>query len=229
MEKIDRYAKKFKAITILGGKCEFCGENNFFKLEFHHLDSEKKEFNLNEIRGGRWSIIESEIKKCSLLCRNCHNEFHYNDNIKNRNNTNKKTFFDYKNIFKCEICGYDKSNCSLDFHHNDSDDKDFDLSQISIIFNSVQDLTDKIEDELNKCTILCKNCHRIAHSDLEFIEKYKDVIIEKSENLKEKQSKIDREIVKNMYESGIKQIDIAKYFSAGKGTISGIIKELKLK
>jgi len=226
--KIDRYAKKMKSIKILGGKCK-CGEDNFFKLEFHHLDSEQKEFNLNQIKNSRWSIIESELKKCILVCRNCHSEIHYDNICINRSNINKKTFLSYKNIFKCEICGYDKSNCSLDFHHNDSNDKDFVLSQISIIFNNVQDLTDKIENEIDKCTVLCKNCHNLEHFNVEFFEKYKDIIIKKSENLKETQAKIDRNKVKNMYENGIRQVDIAKYFNAKKGTISGIIKEIKIK
>ena len=41
--------------------------------------------------------------------------------------------------------------------------------------------------------------------------------------------KIDRNKVNELYTSGTKQIEIAKYFGATKGTISNIIKELKLK
>jgi hypothetical protein len=228
-KKIDRYSKKIKAINFLGGECECCGENNFFKLEFHHLDSEKKEFNINELKSGRWSIIELEIKKCILVCRNCHTEIHYNDVIENRSNINKKTFLEFKNEFKCEKCGYNKNTCSLDFHHIDPDDKEIVLSQVSIIFNSIYDLTNKLEIEIDKCKVLCKNCHRLEHSDVGFFEKYKKEIIEKSKKLKEKQFKIDRDEVKKMYKSGFKQVEIAKYFNAGKGTISGIIKELSLK
>jgi len=40
------------------------------------------------------------------------------------------------------------------------------------------------------------------------------------------QSKISREIVYKMYTDGIKQIEIAKYFNASKGTISNIIKKM---
>ena len=227
--KIDRYAKKMKAINILGGECKFCGENNFFKLEFHHLDPNNKEYNLNEIKSYRWSLIENEIKKCILVCRNCHAEIHFDDKSSTRSNINKNTFLMYKNIFSCEKCGYDKHNCSLDFHHNNSDNKDIELSQVSIIFNSIQDLTDKLENEISKCSVLCKNCHRLEHSDVEFFEQHKDIIIEKSNNLKEKQGKIDRNLVKELYENGMKQVDIAKYFNAGKGTISDIIKKLELK
>lgn len=101
------------------------------------------------------------------------------------------------------------------------------LGRLGIQYNSLEDLTNKIEDELNKCQIICKNCHALKHSDLEFYEKYKDEIEKKSKNLKEVQPKIDRKKVKELYDNGIKQVDIAKYFKAKKGTISGIIKEIK--
>lgn len=64
---------------------------------------------------------------------------------------------------------------------------------------------------------------------MSFLKKNKDKIIEKSNNLKEVQRKIDRDKIKKLYENGMKQTDIAKYFNASKGTISNIIKELKIK
>ena len=64
---------------------------------------------------------------------------------------------------------------------------------------------------------------------MEFYDKYKDLIIKKSLNIKEIQSKIDRNEVKKMYEGGMKQIEIANYFNAGRGTISDIIKNLGIK
>lgn len=47
-------------------------------------------------------------------------------------------------------------------------------------------------------------------------------------NLKEIQPKINRETVLGMYNNGYKQIEIANFFNASKGTISGIIKKLKI-
>jgi len=63
------------------GQCAYCGSRNF--LEFHHKDpSEKK-----ESVGKMWydgktrdEIIE-EIKKCILLCHNCHAELHKKQGI----------------------------------------------------------------------------------------------------------------------------------------------------
>lgn len=226
--RIDRLAKKVKAINYLGGKCICCGEDSIFKLCFHHNDKNEKEENLNVLKYKRWTLIEKELLKCSLVCHNCHMKIHFqNGSDKNRRNINKKTFLKYKNKYKCERCGYDDNNSSLDFHHIDKDDKDFLCSDLSITYFNIEDLTNKIENELDKCIILCKNCHFYEHSDIEFYYKYKDLIIKKSLNIREIQPKIDRNKVKEMYESGMKQIEIAKYFNAGRGTISDIIKNLK--
>ena len=60
------------AIQLLGGKCEFCGEDRFFRLTFHHISDKIENINMN----WRWEKIRDEIMKCKLLCRNCHQELH---------------------------------------------------------------------------------------------------------------------------------------------------------
>jgi Pyruvate/2-oxoacid:ferredoxin oxidoreductase delta subunit len=228
--KIDRYSKKLRAINYLGGKCENCGENNIFKLNFHHIESTDKEYNMSKIKEGRWSIIKNEIEKCKLLCYNCHFEYHFdNDRDTYRKNITKKTLLEYKGLSGCEICGYNKCMGALDFHHPDSDDKDFILSSIVVVYKSVSDLKEKIENELDKCQVVCKNCHAEIHFDDNFFNDNFSKILEKSLNYREIQTKISREEVKKLYENGMRQIDIAKHFKAKKGTISGIIKELGLR
>tara|TARA_Y100001937_G_scaffold23994_1_gene34473 strand:- start:41 stop:424 length:384 start_codon:yes stop_codon:yes gene_type:complete len=65
---------------------------------------------------------------------------------------------------KCEICGYDKYFGALEFHHKDPSQKDLQISKVRTrTFNS------KIKKELDKCQILCSNCHREIH----FIENFK--------------------------------------------------------
>ena len=46
---IRTWALKIKAINILGGKCETCGNNNIFHLEFHHIIPSEKEYKINNI------------------------------------------------------------------------------------------------------------------------------------------------------------------------------------
>lgn len=227
-QQIDSFAKKYKAIKKLGGVCEKCGEDNFFKLEFHHIDDNDKEYNFADIKYLKWSTIEKEINKCMLLCRNCHMELHYSEsNHKNIKIVNKKTFLLFKNIFECQECGYNECNSALDFHHIDKNEKKFKISEISKIYYNVQDLADEIEEELNKCVVICKNCHSLEHSGVEFFEKHKDEIIKKSENLRVIHEKFDKDKVKEMYESGMRQVDIAKYFNVRRGSIFGVIKRIR--
>jgi len=61
-------------------KCEKCGDNRWYVLEFHHLDPTEKDFNVsNAITSyGREKLL-SEVKKCMVLCANCHREVHYQE------------------------------------------------------------------------------------------------------------------------------------------------------
>ena len=225
--KIDRLSKKIKAINYLGGKCEKCNEENIFSLEFHHKNKNEKETTIWAIQDYRWSIIEKELKKCNLLCGNCHNKLHFNENDDSKWKNNKKIYLEYKGISGCEKCGYNECNSSLDFHHLNKNKKDFMIGEIYITYNNIEDLSVKISEELNKCIVLCKNCHKKEHSDIEFFEKFKIEIIKKSKTNKEIMKKIDRNEIIKLYKNGMKQIDIAKHFGAAKGTISKIIKILK--
>jgi hypothetical protein len=224
--KILKFAKKIKCINILGGKCKNCGDDNIFHLTFHHLFD--KEFEISDVKYCRWSVLEKELLKCELLCENCHAEKHYLDNINNDNRRNSKLIYLKYKGEKCEICGYNECEASLTFHHRNKD-KTFWIGSLNERITNITELKNYIIDELNKCEVVCRNCHREKHSDIDFFEKYKQEIYMKLDNYKEIQSKLPREEIINMYISGIKQIDIAKYFNASKGTICDIIKKEKNK
>jgi hypothetical protein len=62
---------------------------------------------------------------------------------------------------KCIICGYSKCNAALDFHHIDGKKKDFGIS-LDGITRSWQ----RVQKELEKCILVCANCHREIHAGI---------------------------------------------------------------
>lgn len=69
--------RKCKAIAMMGGKCSNCGYDKCVNaLEFHHLDVENKDYDWGKLRMLAWKRIVEELKKCILLCANCHREIH---------------------------------------------------------------------------------------------------------------------------------------------------------
>lgn len=75
-----RLKDKIKAVELLGGKCSKCGYDKCYDaFDFHHVSSDEKSFNLNKFGRTSWSMLEKELKKCVLLCANCHREEHANE------------------------------------------------------------------------------------------------------------------------------------------------------
>lgn len=61
---------------------------------------------------------------------------------------------------ECQRCGYSKCAQALIFHHRDPAEKDFTISGVSWSW-------DRIKNELDKCDLLCSNCHIELHSELQ--------------------------------------------------------------
>lgn len=71
-----RQRTKLKAIAYKGGKCERCPYDRCVSaLTFHHLDPSQKDFTISHSTR-RWEVIQVELDKCIMLCRNCHAEEH---------------------------------------------------------------------------------------------------------------------------------------------------------
>lgn len=69
--------RKREAVNLLGEKCILCGYNaNLAAFHFHHLDPKTKECSWGVMRHKAWHLIIEELKKCVLLCANCHAEIH---------------------------------------------------------------------------------------------------------------------------------------------------------
>lgn len=61
----------------------------------------------------------------------------------------------------CSCCGYDKYNGALEFHHIDPKEKDFSLGA-----KGHCTAWEKVKKELDKCILVCANCHREIHIGL---------------------------------------------------------------
>ena len=59
----------------------------------------------------------------------------------------------------CEICGYAKCLSAMEFHHPNPETKEFNVSDHLTTFEGIQ-------AELDKCHLLCANCHREVHEGL---------------------------------------------------------------
>lgn len=62
---------------------------------------------------------------------------------------------------ECEMCGYNKYVGALEFHHKNPSEKDFGLSRHGHSISMKRAIA-----EADKCMLLCANCHREIHSEL---------------------------------------------------------------
>jgi len=62
-------------VSLLGGKCMVCGySKSLAALHFHHVRDKK--FLISSSKTRAWNLVLEELRKCILLCANCHAEVH---------------------------------------------------------------------------------------------------------------------------------------------------------
>jgi hypothetical protein len=70
---------------------------------------------------------------------------------------------------KCQLCGYNKCLRALDFHHADPKEKDFQ-------FGANHNFSwERLRQELDKCILVCRNCHSEVEYDLDMQMWGKDI------------------------------------------------------
>lgn len=66
-----------KILDHFGNKCSHCGYEKYLcSLQVHHLDRKGKDPSYRSVRSWSWNRIKNEIKKCVMLCANCHIALH---------------------------------------------------------------------------------------------------------------------------------------------------------
>ena len=110
-EKYNEYMKEYmlkryhqrraKAVELLGGRCQKCGALS--SLEIDHIRPKSKTFDLGRL----WSIAENkylkELKKCQLLCDECHNNKSIIDHGHKKAKGTHGTISAYR-YCKCDLC-----------------------------------------------------------------------------------------------------------------------------
>ena len=92
-------------------------------------------------------------------CKNCFKSY-----TNNRRKIEKQKCVDYLGG-KCVVCGYDRNIKALQFHHLNPKDKEFGISEKSNL------LFAKAKEELDKCILVCSNCHFEIHDGTIDLEK----------------------------------------------------------
>lgn len=86
-------------------------------------------------------------------CKYCHTEY-----MRKIYADKKETVSNMKSQIKCSKCGESREYV-LDFHHLNPDEKDDTVARMTSNYYRI----DKVLNEINKCVVLCSNCHREFH------------------------------------------------------------------
>lgn len=93
----------------------------------------------------------------SSYCKNCANK--QSLKMQHKKGHERKAFFVNQKGGKCQLCGYDKCTAALHFHHRKPEEKEMKLD-VRVLSNAA---FEKIQKEIDKCDLLCANCHTELH------------------------------------------------------------------
>ena len=179
-EQLEKWCKEsdsYNEVLIKSGRTKCGGNRNILKkyIELYQIDIShftnstapiKKEKDLN-------LVLQLDINK--KICQQCgkekdkNNDYYWSGN-KTRNickdcvkENEKKKYQDrieqinnYKKTLKCKKCGETRYYL-FDFHHRNPKEKDYSIS------DHTRAKFETIKTEIDKCDVLCSNCHREWH------------------------------------------------------------------
>lgn len=98
-----------------------------------------------------------QTKFCSTVCKNDQNQSYLAQQARG---LKRKLALIQRFGGQCAMCGYKKNSSALDLHHLDPKEKSFALDLRSLS-NRKQS---KIDAEVGKCILVCRNCHAELHN-----------------------------------------------------------------
>ena len=145
--------KEVQATSLLNGKSKSCGKCNIVKIQSKSI-SKKCEICNNVFQ----TIPYGHNRR---FCFECSPEKTYGaPAITSIRKAIKKQLVKYKGG-ACEVCGYSKCYRALEFHHRNKNEKDFSISKKLNLGIFSMDLYYK---EIDKCMLVCANCHAEIHN-----------------------------------------------------------------
>ena len=221
-----RWAKKIKAVRMMGGKCVDCGETSPFVLDFHHNSCIKEQNVGVALHRQRLGDALEEASKCCLLCASCHMERHSAEYLSadGRAQEAKKNAIEVLGKPACSECGHTTSTlASLEFHHVGGKGS-FLLSNAFCRKHAVS--AEDLLLELGKCVLLCRNCHRIKSVDSEKFQRLLPDIEKRIEGGIRVKKRINVEAILREYKDGRGVCFIARKLGYNKSTVSTILKRM---
>lgn len=165
------------------------------------------------------------VNKGGCHCKKCRQEA-----VSKRRRKLKELAVAYKGG-KCEICGYNRYIGALEFHHKNPEEKDFQIS----CGNTLS--FERIKSELDKCLLVCSNCHKELHDKLrerkEIAIDYKDAFVNREKygitNIADSYKHlIETDILEDM-KNDISRKEIFKKYHINNKTFNRFLKEYGLK
>lgn len=150
-----------------------CGERDPVCLDFHHRDPATKTYSIgrNITRFSSMAVLKEEIEKCDVVCGNCHVKHHAGtrtlsltrkaqSSARERAKREERWGHAIAHAKRkgCTLCREGDHRC-LQFHHVDPAAKRFKIGDYKLM-----PLRTDLWLEIQKCVVLCVNCHRRVHA-----------------------------------------------------------------
>ena len=103
VRKKRREERRAKLIALIGDRCVHCGSKD--NLQFDHKNKKDKSFDISHSIDTKEERLIKEVKKCQLLCKNCHTKKNSDAWDYAKPPSNHGTIHHYKNHkCRCDKC-----------------------------------------------------------------------------------------------------------------------------
>jgi DNA-binding CsgD family transcriptional regulator len=158
---ISHHCKRYKLTHIGLLDTRKTSEKKILKIieyyKTHSYEETSKKFNISYTTVKKY--VRGIVSKKIILTSDERSKRAYLS-VKSHRQKTKKRAVEYKGG-KCQVkmCGYNKSVYALDFHHINPEKKDFSISAVTKRWETIR-------KELDKCVLVCRNCHGEIHEEI---------------------------------------------------------------